>query len=178
MKQYFLTLILFFCIYSYSQETPKDSGIKKEKIAYTRVEFSIPLSVNEYYGENDQPWFLPDGIIGRVGIGINANNWIRIGANFGIDWKASECEVMAPFYGSIEINPKVLNDLRIFIEPGYGRDMIFGETGFSNEFKKISFGIENGKDDFGVFIEMCEYGYRKNYDNIVGNVSIGFKAKF
>lgn len=56
--------------------------------------------------------------------------------------------------------------------------MIFEESGFNNEFKKISFGIENDKGDIGIFIELCEYGFRKNYDNIVGNVSVGLKASF
>lgn len=163
---------------SYSQETPKDTGQKKQKITYIRGEFSVPLRVNEYYPDDNSYWFLPDGIIGRIGVGIKANNWIRVGANFGVDWKASECVVMAPLYGSIEINPKIGEDVRIFIEPGYGIDMIFGESGFNNEFKKISFGFENGNEDIGLFIELCEYGFRKNYDNIVGNVSIGLKAHF
>ena len=177
MKHYFLLTNLFFLIYSYSQETPKNANLKRN-LTYTRVELSIPLSVNKYYGEENETFFLPDGVIGRVGVGIKANNWIRIGANFGVDWKASECVVIAPLYGSIEINPIVFEDFRFFIEPGYGINMIFEESGFNNEFKKISFGIENDKGDIGIFIELCEYGFRKNYDNIVGNVSVGLKASF
>lgn len=177
MKQYFLLLILFFCSTSYSQETLKNT-ILKRNFTYTRVEFSIPLAVNKDYPDDNSYMLLPDGVIARIGVGIKANNWIRIGANFGIDWKGAECVVMAPLYGSIEINPIVLQDFRVFIEPGYGLDMVFGESGFNNEFKKISFGIENDKEDIGIFIELCEYGFRKNYDTIVGNVSIGLKASF
>ena len=56
MKHYFLLTNLFFLIHSYSQETPKNTNLKRN-LTYTRVELSIPLSVNKYYGEENETFF-------------------------------------------------------------------------------------------------------------------------
>jgi len=181
MKAKLVLIALLLCQLGFSQETHNsdDSKPKEAKYTYTKIDFSVPIRANQYAGEIDpytgekEPWFLPDGVSGRVGFGIKANDWISIGTNLGVDWKASECLVVVPLFGSVKINPKIGEDLRIFVEPGFGRALTIGSNQLSGYFKKISVGVGDGKGNFGLYLELCQYGFSKNYDYKIGSFSLG-----
>ena len=96
MKTVGLLSILFFYSFGHAQETPKETDVKTPRHSYAKLDFSFPIRANQYAGEIDpytgekEPWFLPDGISGRFGFGLKPVEWIGIGANLGIDWKASK----------------------------------------------------------------------------------------
>lgn len=181
MKAKFILTALLLCQLGFSQEVYNSDDIKTKeaKYTYTKIDFSVPIRANQYAGEIDpytgekEPWFLPDGVSGRFGFGIKTTDWMYIGTNLGLDWKASECLVVMPIFGSIKINPKVGNDIRVFVEPGWGRAFAIGGKQLSGYFKKISVGIEEANDGFGLYLELCQYGFSKNYDYKIGSFSLG-----
>ncbi|MDN3678181.1 hypothetical protein QWY90_12775 [Flavobacterium paronense] len=185
MRVYVLISILFFCCLGYSQETPKQTDVKTPRHTFAKLDFSFPIRVNQYYGEIDpytgekEPFFLPDGISTRFGYGLKPIDWIAIGANIGIDWKGSKCLVVAPIFGTLKICPIGGMDLRYFVEAGYGRALALGKNDLAGYFKKISIGIED-KDSggFGLYLELCQYGFSKITDEKIGSFCVGLTYQF
>lgn len=179
MKVYFLVAVLFFCLFGYSQEAQKNEDFENRNHSYVKLDISFPIRANQYAGEIDsytgekEPWFLPDGISGRLGFGLKPADWIGIGANLGIDWKGSQCLVVAPIFGTLNICPKIGTDLRLFVEPGLGRALALGKNNLSGYFKKISLGLEDTDVGFGLYVELCQYGFSKITDEKIGSFSIG-----
>lgn len=184
MRVYVLVYILFFCCFGYSQETPKNTDIKDTRHTYAKLDFSFPLRVNQYYGEIDpytgekEPFFLPDGFCARFGYGVKLIDWIRVGANFGIDWKGNKCLVVAPIFGTLKICPIAGMDLRYFVEAGYGRSLVLGKNDLSGYFKKISLGVEEPNDGIGLYVELCQYGFSKITDEKIGSFCLGLTYTF
>ncbi|MEO5777014.1 MAG: hypothetical protein ABIQ27_08910 [Flavobacterium sp.] len=180
MKAKFLLLILFVCQIGFSQSTESSDKSKDDESSYTytKFDFSIPLRVNQHYGEVDQytgekePFFLFDGLSGRVGYGTHLHKWLALGINIGMDWKANESLVVVPVFGTIKISPKVGEETRIFIEPGYGKAFALGRGDLSGEFEKLSLGIET-EDGLGLYFELCQYGFSKNGKDKIGSLSLG-----
>ncbi|MGL2965160.1 hypothetical protein [Flavobacterium sp. XGLA_31] len=181
MKAKLVAIALFLYHLGFSQEihNSDDINTKSSKYTYVKIDFSVPIRANQYAGEIDpysgekEPWFLPDGMSGRVGFGFKPNDWLGIGANVGMDWKGNECLVVTPVFGSVKISPKINQDLRVFVEPGLGRAFAIGSGQLSGYFKKISVGIGDGKDHFGLYLELCQYGFSKNFDEKIGSFSLG-----
>lgn len=175
---------MFISRAGYSQETPIDGDIKTPRLSYARLDFSIPIKANQYAGEIDpytgesEYWFLPDGISVRFGYGVKPIDWLAIGANIGIDWKGSKCLVVAPVFGTLKICPKVANDVRLYVEPGLGRSMALGRNDMAGYFKKISLGIEDTDSEFGLYLELCQYGFSKITEEKIGSFSIGLTYTF
>lgn len=178
-KASFLIILLLIGSISFSQEKNDTLTFsKKKRYAYTKFELAVPIRVNQYAGEindygEDEPWFLPDGVIGRFGMGIQINRFIWVGGNIGIDWKAKECLVVAPLFGTIKINSKVSKDFRMYVEPGWGRAMAIGRHDLAGYFKKISLGFEDANGGLGLYLELCQYGFRKNTEDRIGSFCIG-----
>lgn len=181
MKSKLLFITFFFYLLGFSQEVRNSEDIKSKTSQYTfaKIDISVPIRANQYAGEVDpysgekEPWFLPDGLSGRFAFGLKPNHWLKIGANLGVDWKGSECLVVVPVFGSFKINPKINDNLCVFVEPGFGRAFVIGNNQLSGYFKKISFGISDGQDNVGLYVELCEYGFNKNYDKKIGSLSLG-----
>jgi hypothetical protein len=180
MKAKLILIAFFFTSMGFAQDlyNSAESKPKKAKYTYTKFEFSVPIRVNQYAGEideygEDEPWFLPDGVIGRFGMGVKINKFIWVGGNIGIDWKANECLVVAPLFGTIKINSKVSNDFRMYVEPGLGRAMAVGRNDLSGYFKKISLGFEDANGGVGLYLELCQYGFSKNTEKRIGSFCIG-----
>ena len=178
MKANYLLFFLFICQIGFSQSTEKSKDSDDESsYTFTKYDFSIPLRVNQHYGEINQytgekePFFLFDGLSARVGYGTHLDKWLALGVNAGIDWKANECLVVVPVFGTIKISPKVGEETRIFIEPSYGKAFALGR-GLSGEFEKISVGIES-EDGLGFYLELCQYGFTKNGIDKIGSLSLG-----
>lgn len=184
MKAKLLLIVLFLLQKGHAQDTtPATATPPKARYTYMDITFSVPIRANQYAGEIDpytgekEPWFLPDGVSGRVGFGVKATDWLSIGTNLGMDWKASECLVVVPLFGSMKIGPKIAKDIRLFVEPGLGRAFALGSTQLSGYFKKISLGIEDPESGFGLYLELCQYGFSKNYDYKIGSFSVGLIYK-
>lgn len=179
LKVKLLVILLLVSAPSFSQERNDTITIsKKKRYTYTKFEFSVPIRVNQYAGEindygEDEPWFLPDGVIGRFGMGIKINKFFWVGGNIGIDWKANECLVVAPLFGTFKINSKVSKDFRMYVEPGFGRAMALGRNDLAGNFKKISVGFEDANGGLGLHLEFCQYGFRKNTEKRIGSFCIG-----
>ncbi|MEK8179294.1 hypothetical protein WMW71_02980 [Flavobacterium buctense] len=178
-KAKLLLILLLISSIGFSQENRDTLTVaKKKRYTYTKFEFAIPIRVNQYAGEideygEDEPWFLPDGVIGRFGMGIKINQFLWVGGNIGIDWKANECLVVAPLFGTIKINSKVSKDFRMYVEPGFGRAMAIGRNDLSGYFKKISLGFEDANGGLGLYLELCQYGFSKNSEKRIGSFCIG-----
>ena len=145
---------------------------------YIKLEFSTPLranqsggEINQYSGEKE-PIFLPDGLSGRIGYGTHLDKWLALGINTGIDWKGSECSVLVPIYGTLKISP-LIGKTRFFIEPGLGKTLSLGNQKFSGYFKKLSLGLENVLEGFGIYAELCEYGLSEKSNTKIGSLSLG-----
>jgi len=180
-----LLFLLFFCCLGYSQETPKETDVKTPKKSYAKLDFSVPLRVNQYAGEIDpytgenEYWFLPDGISARFGYGIKPVDWLGVGANFGIDWKGSKCLVVAPVFGTLKICPKSGMEIRFFAEAGLGRALALGKNDLAGYFKKISLGFEEPQSGgIGLYIELCQYGFSKITEEKIGSFSVGLSYQF
>lgn len=179
MKTNFLLFLIFICQIGFSQSTKSADSSKDDESSYTftKFDFSVPLRVNQHYGEIDQytgerePFFLFDGLSARVGYGTHLHKWLALGINLGIDWKANECLVVVPLFATMKISPLVGDDTRVFIEPGYGKAFALGR-GLSGEFEKISLGIETD-EGIGFYIELCQYGFTKNGTDKIGSLSLG-----
>ena len=48
----------------------------------------------------------------------------------------------------------------MYVEPGIGRAMAIGRSDLAGNFKKISLGFEDANGGIGLFIEVCQYGFR------------------
>jgi hypothetical protein len=183
MKTYFLVSVLFFCLFGYSQEEPKQENFESRSHSYAKFDLSFPIRANQYAGEIDpytgekEPWFLPDGINARFGFGLKPTDWLGIGANLGIDWKGSKCLVVAPVFGSLKICPRGGMDLRYFVEAGLGRALALGKNNLSGYFKKISIGLEDTDVGFGLYLELCQYGFSKITDEKIGSFCVGLTYK-
>ena len=179
----FKLAVLFLCVWSigFSQEEehqPK-KYIEDPKPFYVKFELSSPLRVNQYAGEineytgEKEPWFLPDGLSLRTGVGSHYDKWIGIGMNIGLDWKANKCLVVVPVFGSFRLSPRVSEDVRITSEVGYGRALSLSGDKLSGFFKKICLGIEDEETGFGIYMELCQYGFSKITPERIGSFSIG-----
>ncbi|WNM19874.1 hypothetical protein [Flavobacterium capsici] len=180
MKFKFLILFILLWQIGFSQEEEKQKKhYHDSKSFYSKFELSSPLRVNQYAGEineytgEEEPWFLLDGISLRACIGSHYDKWIGIGMNIGIDWKANRCLVVAPLFGSLRLSPRITEDIRITSEAGYGRALSISGDKLSGTFKKISLGIEDEENGFGIYIELCQYGFSKITPERIGSFSVG-----
>ncbi len=181
MKSKILLLFLFVFQLGFAQyeEVKPRKYIEDPKPIYKKFEFSIPFRANQYAGEIDpytgekEPWFLFDGLIARAGIGAHLDKWVGIGMNIGFDWKANRCLVVAPVFGTFRLSPRITEELRITSEVGYGRALSLSGDKLSGNFKKISLGIEDEESGFGLYLELCQYGFSKITPERIGSFSIG-----
>jgi hypothetical protein len=181
MKNSLFYSILFISSFCFAQGVRDSSKIEEQKSEHTyfQFKFSVPIRANQYAGEinpytgEKEPWFLPDGISGRVGIGVHYDKWIGVGINTGIDWKGNNCLVVAPLFGSFRLSPQVGEEIRITAEAGYGKSFAIGRNSLVGSFKKISLGIES-EDGYGLYMELCQYGFSLNGTEKVGSFSFGF----
>lgn len=178
-KLFILFLMVFQLGFAQNDEIKSRKFIEDSKPIYKKFELSSPLRVNQYAGEinpytgEKEPWFLPDGISARAGIGAHLDKWIGVGMNIGIDWKANRCLVVAPIFGTFRLSPRISEDVRITSEVGYGRALSLSGDKLSGNFKKISLGIEDDESGIGFYIELCQYGFSKITPERIGSFSVG-----
>lgn len=164
-------LLVFFLVTISVQSQQKNNR-------FTQFDISTPLKGNSTYGEIDSNgvrsdyWFLPDGLSVKYGVGIDHKKWISIGVQTGIDWIATQKLVAVPVLVNFKLSPKVSQDVRVYLQTGYGKSFGIGRGSLIGNYRKISFGIEND-EGFSIFIQIIDFGIPFVNINSVASLSIG-----
>lgn len=184
-KLLFLFLISSYISYSQQPETTyvtinQDSEKRPVSPVFTQIEINTSLIGNTEsddpstsYDES-RPWFLPNGIGIKYGMGIHKNRWVSLSMHSGIDWKANERLVAIPVYGNLRLSPKVSHDTRLVFQAGLGRGYAIGRGDMQGKYQKYTLGIESDKNDLGLFIEVAGYSFNLHQNEITGLFNIGF----
>ncbi len=170
MKIAVFVLCLFLPIYSvFSQSNKK---------AYTQFDISIPLKGNpnrenpEINTSKNNSFFIPDGLSSKFGYGYHHNKWILLGIHTGFDWKISEKLVAVPLFANLRLSQIIGDDMRIYIQTGFGKSFAIGRGSLNGNYKKISLGIEKS-DDLSFYIELSDHVLKYNSLKSVPIISIG-----
>jgi hypothetical protein len=145
---------------------------------YTQFDISTPLKGNSTYGEIDingirsDYWLLPDGLSLKYGIGIDHKKWGSIGLQTGIDWIATQKLVAVPVFANFKLSPKVSEDVRVYVQAGFGKSFGIGRGSLIGIYRKISLGVEND-DGVSLFIQVSDFGIPFVNINSVTSLSIG-----
>ena len=172
MKKLLLLVSLFVSISMYSQQ---------KNNRFTQFDISTPLKGNSTYGEIDSNgvrsdyWFLPDGLSLKYGVGIHRDKWISLGAQTGIDWIATQKLVVVPVFANFKLSPKVSQDVRVYLQAGYGKSFGIGRGSLIGNYRKISIGIEDN-EGVSLFIQVSDFGIPFVNIESVTSLSIGFSV--
>lgn len=169
MKKLLLLVSLLVSISMYSQQ---------KNNRFTQFDISVPLKGNSTYGEIDSNGvrsdyrFLPDGLSLKYGVGIDHNKWISLGAQTGIDWIATQKLVVVPVFANFKLSPKVSEDVRVYVQAGYGKSFGIGRGSLIGIYRKISIGVEND-EGVSLFIQVSDFGIQFVNIESVASLSIG-----
>lgn len=169
MKKLLLLVSLLVSISMYSQQ---------KNNRFTQFDISVPLKGNSTYGEIDSNgvrsdyWFLPDGLSLKYGVGIDHSKWISLGAQTGIDWIATQKLVAVPVFANFKLSPKVSEDVRVYVQAGYGKSFGIGRGSLIGIYRKISIGVEND-EGVSLFIQVSDFGIQFVNIESVASLSIG-----
>ena len=145
---------------------------------FTQFDISVPLKGNSTYGEIDSNgvrsdyWLLPDGLGLKYGVGIDHEKWVSIGVQTGIDWIATQKLVVVPVFANFKLSPKVSEDVRVYVQAGYGKSFGIGRGSLIGVYRKISLGVEND-DGVSLFIQVSDFGIQFINIKSVDSLSIG-----
>ncbi len=145
---------------------------------FTQFDISVPLKGNSTYGEIDSNgvrsdyWLLPDGLGLKYGVGIDHEKWVSIGVQTGIDWIATQKLVVVPVFANFKLSPKVSEDVRVYVQAGYGKSFGIGRGSLIGVYRKISLGVEND-DGVSLFIQVSDFGIQFINIKSVASLSIG-----
>ena len=172
MKKLLLLVSLFVSISMYSQQ---------KNNRFTQFDISTPLKGNSTYGEIDSNgvrsdyWFLPDGLSLKYGVGIHRDKWISLGAQTGIDWIATQKLVVVPVFANFKLSPKVSQEVRVYLQAGYGKSFGIGRGSLIGNYRKISIGIEDN-EGVSLFIQVSDFGIPFVNIESVASLSVGFSV--
>lgn len=169
MKKILLLISFFVSISMHSQQ---------KNNRYTQFDISVPLKGNSTYGEIDSNgvrsdyWLLPDGLSLKYGIGIDHKKWVSLGVQTGIDWIATQKLVVVPVFANFKLSTKVSEDVRVYIQAGYGKSFGIGRGSLIGIYRKISLGVEND-EGVSLFIQVSDFGIQFMNIESVASLSIG-----
>ena len=169
MKKILLLVLFFSAISMHSQQ---------KNNRYTQFDISTPLKGNSTYGEIDSNgvrsdyWLLPDGLSLKYGVGIDHKKWVSIGVQTGIDWIATQKLVAVPVFANFKLSPKVSDDVRVYVQAGYGKSFRIGRGSLIGIYRKISLGVEND-DGVSLFIQVSDFGIPFENIKSLSSLSIG-----
>ena len=169
MKKLLLLVLFFFVVSAQSQQ---------KNNRFTQFDISTPLKGNSTYGEIDSNGirsdyrFLPDGLSLKYGVGIHHDKWVSIGVQTGIDWIATQKLVAVPVFANFKLSPKVSEDVRVYVQAGYGKSFGIGRGSLIGIYRKISLGVEND-EGVSLFIQISDIGIPFINVNSVTSLSIG-----
>jgi hypothetical protein len=182
LKSALYSLLLLFILPACAQDTTvfitKSLQESEEpKGFFTQYSFAIPLKIYSERGQPDQfkqqndYWYIPDGLSVHAGAGLHLKKWIAISANTGLDWRIEQKLVSAPVYGSIIVNPHFNKETSLFLQAGLGHAFALGRGALSGTYQKYRVGILF--DDLIVFADTSFFGYPLKNVGETGNVTIG-----
>ena len=172
MKKILLLVSLFVSISMHSQQ---------KNNRFTQFDISAPLKGNSTYGEIDSNgvrsdyWFLPDGLSLKYGVGIHREKWVSLGVQTGIDWIATQKLVVVPVFANFKLSPKVSQDVRVYIQAGYGKSFGIGRGSLIGDYRKISIGVEDN-EGVSLFIQVSDFGIPFININSVTSLSVGLSV--
>lgn len=172
MKRILLTIafISFFNSFVHGQVT---------KFTYMQFDIAVSITGNPnrddsyYYPEttSSNAFLVPNGLGSKIGYGVHYRKWLTFGIHSGIDYKWDDKLVAVPVYLNFGLSPKVGPETRIMLQAGYGKGFALGRGNLNGEYKKIKLGI--GSDDFIIFAEISDYGFRLYDQKSIGSISFG-----
>ena len=166
------TLLLGFLFAVYSMQAQQKNN------RFTQFDISTPLKGNPTYGEIDSNgvrsdyWLLPDGLSLKFGVGIDHDKWVALGIQTGIDWIATQKLVAVPVFANFKLSPKVSEDVRVYVQAGYGKSFGIGRGSLIGIYRKISLGVEND-EGLSLFIQVTDFGIQFVNIESVASLSIG-----
>ena len=172
MKKLLLLVLFFFVVSAQSQQ---------KNNRFTQFDISIPLKGNSTYGEIDSNGirsdyrFLPDGLSLKYGVGIDHKKWVSIGIQTGIDWIATQKLVAVPVFANFKLSPKVSEDVRVYVQAGYGKSFGIGRGSLIGDYRKISIGVEDN-EGVSLFIQVSDFGIPFININSVTSLSVGLSV--
>ena len=172
MKKILLLVSLFVSISMHSQQ---------KNNRFTQFDISAPLKGNSTYGEIDSNgvrsdyWFLPDGLSLKYGVGIHREKWVSLGVQTGIDWVATQKLVVVPVFANFKLSPKVSEDVRVYVQAGYGKSFGIGRGSLIGDYRKISIGVEDN-EGVSLFIQVSDFGIPFININSVTSLSVGLSV--
>lgn len=184
MKHNFHLLLLLICFSSFAQEIKDSEKIETTKIKRTFLQFdaSIPLAANIHRGETyadgskNTTWFLPNGLSGKFGFGMQQDKWIGISLHTGIDWNIDEKLVTIPMYSNLRLSPGFGNGTRITLQAGYGKGFALGRGNLVGNYQRYSIGLESD-EDFILFAEISGYDFKIHNKTSVYSFSLGIAIR-
>jgi hypothetical protein len=154
---------------------------QNKKITYIQFDISASLAGNneryeseDYPGQKNKDWFVPDGLGSKIGYGVHYKKWITLGLHTGIDWKWEDKLVAVPVYINFGLSPKVGENTRITAQAGYGKGFALGRGNLNGEYRKLRIGI--GSDDFIIFIETCQYDIILHDQKSINSINLGISV--
>lgn len=182
LKLALYSLLLLFILPAYAQDTTvfiTEPVQESEELKgfFTQYSFAIPLKIYSERGQPDQfkqqndYWYIPDGLSVHGGAGLHLKKWIAISANAGLDWRIEQKLVSAPVYGSIIVNPHFNKETSLFLQAGLGHAFALGRGALSGTYQKYRLGILF--DDLIVFADASYFGYPLKNVGETGSITIG-----
>lgn len=184
MKRNLFLFCLLVGVTACAQEIKNSEELVQNKIKPTFLQFdiSIPIAANIHRGETyadgskNTSWFLPDGISGTFGFGIQKNKWIGLSLHTGIDCKISEQLVAVPMFGNLRLSPGLGNGTRITLQAGYGKGFALGRGSLVGNYQRYSIGLETDEDII-LFGEVSGYDFKIHSRTSVYSFSLGIAIR-
>lgn len=184
MKRKLFLLFLLIGVTAFCQEIKNSEQVTPTKIKPTFLQFevAIPLAANIHRGETNPDGsknttsFLPNGISGKFGFGIQHNKWIGASLHTGIDWKIDEQLVAVPMFGNIRLSPGFGNGTRLTFQAGYGKGFALGRGSLVGNYQRYSIGLETDEDVI-LFAEVSGYDFKIHNQTSVYSFSLGIAIR-
>lgn len=185
MKLNLFLFCLFIGVTSFSQEIKNSEQLDnqhKSKPTFLQFEIAVPLAANIHQGETNPDgsknttWFLPNGLSGKFGFGVQQNKWMGFSLHTGIDWKANEQLVAVPMFGNIRLSPGFGNGTRITFQAGYGKGFALGRGSLVGNYQRYSIGLETDEDVI-LFAEVSGYDFKIHNQTSVYSFSLGIAIR-
>jgi hypothetical protein len=183
-----LSFIIFFAtLCCFSQETTvfitgegSDTKSKSSFLddfgIFSQFAVSLPFRANPNYtnaADNDEYWFVPDGISAHAGFGAHVFESIGFSLNTGVDWHGTPKLVSVPVYGSIMLTPSISDTSGILLQAGFGEAFAIGHGRKGGFYQKYRAGYIDEEGNFGFFAEVNFYGYSWKDAGQMGSVNLG-----
>ncbi len=184
MKRNLYLLFILIGVNTFAQEIKNSEQLDQPKIKPTFLQFevSVPLAANIHRGETNADgsqnttWFLPDGLSGKFGFGIQKNKWIGVSLHTGIDWKSNKKLVAVPMFGNLRVSPGFGNGTRLTLQAGYGKGFALGRGSLVGNYQRYSIGIETDEDII-LFAEVSGYDFKIHNQTSVYSFSLGIAMR-